>query len=102
MAGVGLIIKAHNQVTAMTHNQKGQLVTHCNLHQQVPYRLERRLTTQGIITFFLAKGTLGVESGVSQSGRPVRRTPKLTGNVRWSFPLFQDGVSSASSVPPST
>ena len=103
----------YNQVTAMTHNQKGQLVTHCNLHQQVPYRLERRLTTQGIITFFLAKGTLGVESGVSQSGRPVRpsvcdfhgsqgRTPKLTGNVRWSFPLFQDGVSSASSVPPST
>ena len=79
----------------------------------VPYRLQRRLTTQGILTFFLAKGTLGVESGVSQSGRPVRpsacnlhgsqaHTPKLTGNVRWSFPLFQDGVSSASSFPPST
>ena len=26
----------HNQVTAMIHNQKGQLVIHCSLHQWVP------------------------------------------------------------------
>ena len=25
-----------SQVTAMIHNQKGQLVIHCNLHQRVP------------------------------------------------------------------
>ena len=33
-------------------------------------RLQRRLTTQRIITFFLATGNLGMESGVYQSGRP--------------------------------
>ena len=26
----------YNQVTAMIHNQKGQLVIHCSLHQRVP------------------------------------------------------------------
>ena len=26
----------YNQVTAMIHNQKAQLVIHCNLHQWVP------------------------------------------------------------------
>ena len=26
----------YDQVTALTHNQKGQLVIHCSLHQWVP------------------------------------------------------------------
>ena len=53
-----------------------------------------------------------MESGVYQSRRPVRlqvcyphcyqaHSPKLTESARWSFLLFQDGVSSACSFPPS-
>ena len=38
----------YNQVTAVTHNQKGQLVIHCTLHQWVPSRLERWLITKVI------------------------------------------------------
>ena len=30
-----------NQAAAMIHNQKGQLVIHCGLHQGVPSRLQR-------------------------------------------------------------
>ena len=53
-----------------------------------------------------------MESVVYQSGRPIlpyvcylhgyqAHSPKFTGNVRWSFLLFQDGVSLACSFPPS-
>ena len=102
----------YNQVTAMIHTQKGQLVIHCSLHQWVPSRWRRWLTTKGIITFFLATRNLGMESGVCQSRRPVwpqvcypqgyqAHSPKLTESARWSFLLLQDAVSSACSVPPS-
>ena len=62
---------------------------------------------------FGVTGNLGMESGVYQSRRPVRPwvcyphgyqaySPKLTESERWSFLLFQDGVSSACSFPPLT
>ena len=57
-------------------------------------------------------GNLGMESGVYQSGRPVwlqvcyphgyqAHSPKFTESSRWSFLHFQDGISLASSFPPS-
>ena len=78
-----------------------------------PKDLQRWLTTQGIITFFLVTGNLDMESGVYQSGRPVRpwvcyphsyqaHGPKLTESARWSCLLFQDEVNLVCSFPPST
>ena len=98
-----------SQVTAMVHNQEGPLVLHWSLHQLLPPRIQRWLTTYGIITFLLAMGNIGMESGVYQSRKPVRlyvcyphgyqaHSPKFTESARWRFFLFQERVSSAYSI----
>ena len=51
---------------------------------------------KGIITFFLAMGNLGIESGVYHSGRPVRPwyvIPMATRRIVQSSLKVQDGVS---------
>ena len=76
-------------------------------------KITKVMDYKGIITCLLAMGNLGMESGVYHSRRPFwprvcyphcyrAHSPKLIESARWSFLLFQDGVSSAYSFPPST